>query len=216
MVEQQKLRGLYAITQPHPQGFEALVQQVDAALSGGARMVQYRDKQPGAERRRAEGTALCDLCHAHGALLIVNDDTDLARMIGADGLHLGKHDDKIHVARNALGNDAVIGISCYNQLTLATAAQEGGADYVAFGRFFPSRSKPDAVQADIALLHEAKRALRIPVVAIGGITPENGATLIQAGADMLAVIDGIFGAPDIAARCRQFKQIFDSSERPSS
>jgi thiamine-phosphate pyrophosphorylase len=216
MHKQARLKGLYAITQPHPDGFDGLLQQVAQALIGGTRVLQYRDKQPGAARRKAQATALLALCHAHDALLIINDDTALARAIGADGVHVGREDDDIAAARAALGAEAIIGISCYNRLALASAAQEAGADYVAFGRFFPSLTKPDAVQADIALLGEAKRSLRIPVVAIGGITPENGATLIQAGADMLAVINGIFGAPDIAVRCRRFGQLFNTLERPPS
>lgn len=216
MHKQEQLKGLYAITRPHPEGFDALLKQVADALIGGTRIVQYRDKQPGGVRRKSEGAALLALCHEHDALLIINDDADLARAIGADGVHVGKQDGDIASVRATVGSDAVIGISCYNRLALAAAAQNAGADYVAFGRFFPSLTKPDAVQADIELLGEAKRNLRIPVVAIGGITPENGATLIQAGADMLAVINGIFGAPDIAARCRRFKQLFDSSERPPS
>lgn len=216
MHKQAQLRGLYAITQPHPEGFDALQNQVAAALLGGVRVVQYRDKQSGEARRRSEGKALLALCREHDALLIINDDADLARAIGADGVHVGKQDDDIASVRNRVGSEAIIGISCYNRLPLAVAAQMAGADYVAFGRFFPSMSKPEAVQADIALLSEAKRSLQIPVVAIGGITPENGATLIQAGADMLAVIHGIFGAPDITARCRRFRQLFDVSERPPS
>ncbi len=152
---------------------------MNAALTGGTRVVQYRDKQPGDIRRKSQGTALLALCHEHDALLIINDDADLARAIGADGVHVGKQDGDIASVRATVGSDAVIGISCYNQLPLATAAQDAGVDYVAFGRFFPSLTKPDAVQADITLLREAKRTLRIPVVAIGGITPENGATLIQ-------------------------------------
>ncbi|WP_428610337.1 thiamine phosphate synthase [Sedimenticola sp.] len=209
------LRGLYAITQPHPEGFSALLRQVETALSSGVKILQYRDKLPGGERRRSEGRILLELCHQQDALLIINDDVSLAGAIGADGVHVGKTDSNITAARDQLGNEAIIGISCYNQLPLAVAAQTAGADYVAFGRFFPSLTKPDAVQAEVSLLREAKQSLRIPVVAIGGITPENGHTLIQAGADMLAVINGIFGTQDIAANCHRFKQLFDSSESPA-
>lgn len=211
-----QLQGLYAITQPHPAGFTRLMNQVEATLIGGARVVQYRDKQPGDSRRKSESAALLTLCHAHDALLIINDDADLARAIGADGVHVGKQDGDISSVRNRVGSDTLIGVSCYNRLPLAVDAQSAGADYVAFGRFFPSLTKPDAVQAEVGLLTEAKRMLQIPVVAIGGITPENGATLIQAGADMLAVINGIFGVPDITSRCRHFRQLFETSERPPS
>lgn len=216
MQKHERLQGLYAITQSHPEGFDALLNQVAGALIGGTRIVQYRDKRPGDVRRKSEGAALLALCHEHDALLIINDDATLAKAIGADGVHVGKQDNDIASVRATVGGDAVIGISCYNQLPLAITAQNAGADYVAFGRFFPSLTKPDAVQADIALLGEAKQSLRIPVVAIGGITPENGGTLIQAGADMLAVINGIFGAPDSAASCRRFRLLFDTPERPPS
>ncbi|AKH20817.1 thiamine phosphate synthase [Sedimenticola thiotaurini] len=214
MPKTRELKGLYAITQPHPAGFNALMSQVEAALAGGVRVVQYRDKQPGEARRRSESAALLSLCHQHDALLIINDDAGLARSIGADGVHVGKQDGDTVSVRNRVGSDAIIGVSCYNRLPLAVAAQKAGADYVAFGRFFPSLTKPEAVQADINLLTEAKQSLQIPVVAIGGITPENGATLIRAGADMLAVINGIFGVPDITSRCRHFSQLFEISERP--
>lgn len=213
-MSQQRLTGLYAITQPHPSGFNGTFDQVAAALSGGVRIIQYRDKQRGDARRRAEAVALCELCHAHGALLIINDDVALARWVGADGVHVGREDNDIAHARQLLGDQAIIGISCYNQLPLAVAAEQAGADYVAFGRFFPSATKPDAVPADIALLAEAKQRLQIPIVAIGGITPENGATLVQAGADMLAVINALFGRDDIAADCQRFNKLFDRSEYP--
>ncbi|MCW8944165.1 MAG: thiamine phosphate synthase [Sedimenticola sp.] len=210
------LEGLYAITQAHPAGFDYTLKQVEAALSGGVRILQYRDKQPGEQRRITEAENLRTLCHQNGALLIINDDVDLAKRSHADGVHVGREDSDIANARNKLGKQAIIGISCYNQLPLARDAEKAGADYVAFGRFFPSRTKPEAVQAKPELLEEAKRQLRIPIVAIGGITPENGATLIQSGADMLAVIHAIFGTDDIAASCQRFNQLFDRSERVSS
>ncbi len=210
------LEGLYAITQPHSAGFDYTLQQVEAALSGGVRILQYRDKQPGEQRRITEAENLRILCHQHGALLIINDDVDLAKRIHADGVHVGREDSDIANARSKLGKQAIIGISCYNQLPLARAAEKAGADYIAFGRFFTSRTKPEAVQAKPELLEEAKRQLRIPIVAIGGITPENGAILIQSGADMLAVINAIFGTDDIAASCQRFNQLFDRPERVPS
>jgi thiamine-phosphate pyrophosphorylase len=213
-LSQQRLTGLYAITQSQPSGFDITLNQVAAALSGGVRIIQYRDKQPGEARRRAEAEALRKLCHAHDARLIINDDVALAKQVSADGVHVGREDSGIVHARQLLGEQAIIGISCYNQLALAIEAEQAGADYVAFGRFFPSATKPDAVQADITLLAEAKQRLQIPIVAIGGITPENGATLVQAGADMLAVINALFGSDDIAANCQRFNQLFDRSEYP--
>ena len=216
MPQQQFLTGLHAITQTHPAGFSGTLKQVEAALLGGVRIIQYRDKQPGDVRRHTEAEALRILCHAHAARLIINDDVELAKTVGADGVHVGREDSDIQNARAVLGKHAIIGTSCYNQLSLAIAAEQAGADYVAFGRFFPSKTKPDAVQADPILLTEARQHLQIPIVAIGGITPENGATLIQAGANMLAVISALFDSDDIQASCQRFNQLFDIPERPSS
>ncbi|MCU7885766.1 MAG: thiamine phosphate synthase, partial [Candidatus Thiodiazotropha sp. (ex Lucinoma annulata)] len=137
----------------------------------------------------------------------------LARQSGADGVHLGKDDPSMAIARDELGEKAIIGISCYNQLELARQAAATGADYIAFGRFFASTIKPEAVQADLELLTDANKELELPLVAIGGITPENGAPLIAAGADMLAVIHGIFGQPDIQAASRRLCRLFEPEEK---
>lgn len=202
-----RLRGLYAITTEAP-GPEALTEQVARAIRGGAAVVQYRDKSDDAARRREEAEALLVLCRAHGVPLIVNDDVELARAVGADGVHLGRDDIPLAQARAALGPQALIGVSCYNVLDRALAAQEAGADYVAFGSFFPSSTKPAAVRAGLELLREARSRLDLPIVAIGGITPENGAQLVEAGADMLAVIQGVFGAPDPQAAARRYAALF--------
>ncbi|MES9967484.1 MAG: thiamine phosphate synthase [Sedimenticola sp.] len=182
--------------------------QVAQALAGGARVIQYRDKSGDDQKRLAEAGALLTLCRQHHAPLIINDDVELAARIGADGVHLGKDDPDIQAARTRLGKQAIIGISCYNQFDRASIALEAGADYIAFGRFFNSTVKPDAVQAQPDLLRRAKRELELPTVAIGGITPENGGALIEAGADMLAVIHGVFGQPDIRAACERFNELF--------
>ena len=163
--------------------------------------------------RRRLAHRLLGLCHRYQALLIINDDTRLARDIDAHGVHLGKHDPDPAAARAMLGDDAVIGVSCYNRLDLAREAAASGVDYVAFGRFFPSRSKPDAVQAEPALLQRARSAIDLPLVAIGGITPENGAPLIAAGADMLAVIQGLFGQSDVRNASRQLCELFPAHGR---
>ena len=203
------LQGLYAITDRRLAATGSLTDQVALALAGGVRMVQYRDKGSDPERRRREASALLQLCRRAGVPLIINDDLDLAWEIGADGVHLGRDDPDPAIARERLGAGAIIGISCYNRLPAARQAQAGGADYVAFGRFFPSHSKPQAVPADAGLLRAARRELSIPIVAIGGITPENGGPLVAAGAHMLAVIHGIFGQPDIRAACQRFLPLFD-------
>lgn len=210
-----RLHGLYAITAPPADSSVSLIIQVEQALLGGARVIQYRDKSGERTRRQHEATALAKLCQKHDALLIINDDPALALAVGASGVHLGRDDAAYAEARALLGPDAIIGVSCYNQLDLAAAAQEMGADYIAFGRFFPSRSKPLAVQADPNLLRQARRALSLPLVAIGGITPENGGLLIAAGADMLAVIHGVFGQPDIRAASAQYKKLFQPEESRS-
>ncbi len=203
-----RLTGLYAITNSQMALEMDLTQQVERALKGGAKIVQYRDKTSDQSKRLAESRKLLDLCRRHSALLIINDDVELAASIVADGVHLGRDDSDINSTRAVLGQSAIIGVSCYNRLELAIAAQDAGADYVAFGRFFPSNTKPQAVQAEIELLTQAKQALHIPIVAIGGITPENGASLIDAGADMLAVIHGLFGQKDVRAAAEQFNQQF--------
>jgi len=206
------LRGLYAITDAQLASGLGLERQVRAALAGGARIIQYRDKGSDPSRRLNETRALQHLCRESGAPLIINDNLELAVSIGADGIHLGRDDPDPEGARLQLGPDAIIGVSCYNRFELALDAQQAGADYIAFGRFFPSSIKPDAVQATSSLLHRAAKELAIPVVAIGGITPENGGALIEAGADMLAVIHAVFGQTDIQAACESFKQLFDTQE----
>ena len=206
------LRGLYAITDPALCPDAGLETQVAQALAGGCRVIQFRDKGEDRERRRRLAAGLVALCERQEALLIVNDDIELAREVGAHGVHLGRDDGDPAAARALLGERAVIGASCYNRLDLALEAAANGVDYVAFGRFFPSTTKPDAVQATPDLLRRARAALALPLVAIGGITPENGAPLIAAGADMLAVVHGVFGQPDIRAACRRLCTLFELKE----
>ncbi|HEC15977.1 MAG TPA: thiamine phosphate synthase [Sedimenticola sp.] len=207
-----QLRGLYAITDRALCQSAGLGVQAEAAIQGGARLIQYRDKGDDPARRLAEAEHLLAVCRAHGVPLIINDDLELARRIGADGLHLGRDDGPLEQAREALGPAAIIGVSCYNDPRRAREAQSAGADYAAFGRFFPSATKPGAVRADVDLLRRARRELHIPIVAIGGITPENGARLVQAGADMLAVIQGVFAQPDIRRACRTFANLFEDPQ----
>jgi thiamine-phosphate pyrophosphorylase len=171
-------------------------------------VIQYRDKGNDRDRRLTEAIFLQELCRAADALLIVNDDVELAAAIGADGVHVGRDDTHPREARRRLGSRALIGVSCYNRIEHAREAQAIGVDYVAFGRFFPSRTKPGARAADLDLLRRARRVLDLPLVAIGGITPENGAPLIAAGADMLAVVDGVFGADDVRAAARALNELF--------
>ncbi len=202
-------RGLYAITDDRPVADVDLTRAVEAAIVGGARLIQYRDKSAAASSRRRQAGLLAELCRRHGVPLIVNDDVELAAASGAAGVHLGKDDSAPEAARTRLGADAIIGVSCYNRLDLALAARERGADYVAFGSVYPSPTKPAAPRADLALLREARRRLDLPVVAIGGITPDNASPLVAAGVDWLAVISGVFGQPDVAAAARAYAALYD-------
>ena len=201
-------RGLYAITDSHLIPADTLTDQVAAAIRGGAAVIQYRDKSSSPAQRQQQAAALVSLCHDHGIPLIINDDVELAVAVGAHGVHLGKADSTLRSARKQLGANAIIGVSCYNELERAVEAASEGADYVAFGRFFPSQSKPDTVTADPELLRQARQSLGIPVVAIGGITPENGQPLITAGAQLLAAIHGVFGQADVQAAARRYAELF--------
>lgn len=197
------LAGLYAIADTGYLDDVQLIPAVRAAIDGGARTIQYRDKASDTVTRERQAHALAVLCRQTGTLFLTNDDVMLAKKIGADGVHLGRDDMTPTSARAILGSNAVIGVSCYNDLARAREAEQSGANYIAFGSFFPSRTKPKAVPAPLSLLTEARAALHVPIVAIGGITPENGAALLAAGADALAVIDGVFGqgnAREAAAR----------------
>lgn len=203
-----RLAGLYAITPADITDPARLADKVAAALRGGARLIQYRDKSTDHARRRATAERLLALTRAHGARLIINDDVALAAAVGADGVHLGRDDMSLAQARAALGPAAVIGVSCYDRFERAQQAAAQGADYVAFGRFFPSTTKPDAVPAAPALLRRARAELGLPVAAIGGINAENGADLIAAGADLLAVVEAVFGAADVEAAARGLSGLF--------
>ncbi|MDD5471791.1 MAG: thiamine phosphate synthase [Sideroxydans sp.] len=202
------IKGLYAIT-PDELDTAKLLKQVRQALIGGARILQYRNKSADASLSLQQAGALRALTHEYGAKLIVNDDVQQAMQVAADGVHLGGEDGSIAVARTVLGAGKIIGASCYNRVPLAIEAVKQGADYVAFGAFFSSSVKPDAVQAKVSMLEEARRNLQVPIVAIGGITIANGQQLISAGADALAVISALWQAPDIAQAAKDFSQLFE-------
>ncbi len=202
------LRALYVITDPGLIPDDQFSVRVEAALRGGARIVQYRDKRVDAALRMRLAAETVRLCHAYDAISIINDDIELAARVGADGVHIGKDDAALAQARERLGQGAIIGVSCYNRLELALSAAEQGADYVAFGSFFASRVKPEAVPASLELLRQARKKLSIPLCAIGGITADNGGPLVEAGADMLAVISDVFGAGDVEAAARRFGPLF--------
>jgi len=201
--------GLYAIADTSLIPKDQLHHKVLQAIHGGARLIQLRDKSNKSAGRTKAAIELRELCRDHNVLFIINDDVELAHIVDADGVHLGCKDTTLADARSVLGKRPMIGISCYNQWSRAVAAQDGGADYVAFGRFFASRTKPEAALADLQLLRDARARLTVPVVAIGGITPDNGSPLVEAGAHMLAAIHGIFGQIDTQAAASSYAKLFD-------
>lgn len=204
-----RIRGLYALT-PDLEDTAALLGKIRAALSGGAGWVQYRNKGASAELGRSQARALRALCRQFEVPLIVNDNVELAAETGAEGVHLGAEDGDPRQARARLGSSRIIGVSCYDSLERAVSAQDAGADYVAFGSFFGSPTKPGAVSASLDLLGRARQRLSVPIVAIGGITPANARPLLDHGADALAVISALFAAEDVAAAARQFAGLFSS------
>lgn len=203
------MRGLYAITPTtlclNP---TRLLEAVAAALRGGAQVIQYRDKTHDHARRLESARALRALCQRHRAKLIVNDDVELTLAADAHGVHLGLDDMGLAEARARLGPDRLIGITCQDSIARARAASEGGADYLAFGAFFASRTKPDARHATPALLQQARLLTSLPLCAIGGITARNGGALVNDGADLLAAVEGVFGASDIEAAAREYARLF--------
>ena len=201
-------RGLYAITDRELCGSPSIEQNVELAIQGGAVVIQYRDKGTDKARRKAEACRLLEVCRAYQVALIINDDIDLAADIGAQGVHVGKDDGTLAQARAALGSDAIVGVSCYNSIEKAVAAEAAGADYVAFGRFFPSPTKPDASPATLKELRANRARLGVPVVAIGGINSDNAQQLLDAGADLLAVINAVFGTGDPRAAASRFSHFF--------
>jgi thiamine-phosphate pyrophosphorylase len=205
-----KLHGLYAITPEYADGTRLLA-DVEAALSGACRIVQYRDKSSAMPERVARAWALRELTRRHGARLLINDDLALAFLVEADGVHLGKDDGNLMAARALLGPKRILGASCYADFSAALAADAAGADYVAFGAVHPSPTKPHAPRATTDLFARAA-ALNAASCAIGGITLANAPPLIAAGADLLAVITDLFSAPDITARAAAYQRLFEEAQ----
>ena len=203
-----RVAGLYAIT-PDLADTDDLLYRVRAALAGGARVIQYRNKTADPQLRLTQARALQSLCSARGVPLIINDHLDVALAVDAAGLHLGGEDGDIAAARSKLGAGKLLGASCYDRLELAEAALAAGADHIAFGSFFASSVKPDAVRPPLDLVARAKERFNVPVVGIGGITPGNAPQLISIGVDAVAVISAVFAAPDIEAAAREFQSLFE-------
>jgi thiamine-phosphate pyrophosphorylase len=202
------LRGLYAITPERADGARLLA-EVRAALDGGCRLVQFRDKSSTMPERVERARALRQLTRQFGARLLINDDLALGMLVDADGLHLGRDDGHLAAARAILGPERILGASCYADFAAARAADAAGADYVAFGAVYPSPTKPGATAAPVDLFIQAENSLAAASCAIGGITLDNAPPLIAAGAGMLAVITDLFSAPDIAGRAAAYQRLFE-------
>ncbi len=204
------LAGIYALT-PEDNLLPRLAALVESALQGGVRWLQYRNKSAPPSLRRIEASALLKICNAYGARLIINDDVWLAVEIGAHGAHVGRDDlpgGNLETARQALGPNRILGVSCYDDLARAEVAVEAGADYIAFGSLFPSQTKPQATRASLEVIRAAKQRFSVPVVGIGGITTENARQVFEAGADMIAVLSALFDAMDIRRQAERFHQLF--------
>ena len=204
-----EVKGLYAVTPDIADTAELLV-RVEAALAGGARLLQYRNKTAGAALKLAQARVILALCREHDVPLIINDHLELALALDAHGLHLGGEDGSVAEARERLGPGKMLGVSCYGRIENAHAAAAAGATYAAFGGFFPSKVKPGTARTPIELLSAAKRELKLPLVAIGGITPDNAPALLAAGADSVAVISALFEAPDVKLAARRFESLFSN------
>lgn len=204
------ISGIYAITPDYADTAD-LLYRVRLALVGKVRVLQYRNKTANSALRLEQAHALRKLTREFAITFIVNDDVQLAAQVDADGVHLGMADVSIDTARAALGTHKIIGVSCYNRLSLAQNTVRAGADYVAFGAFFSSTVKPNAEVADVELLQQARTELAVPLVAIGGITLHNAASLGHAGADALAVISALFGSEDIMGTAKKLSKLFNSS-----
>jgi thiamine-phosphate pyrophosphorylase len=205
---QTTLRGLYVITDTHLIPRARFAETVAAAVRGGATMVQLREKDTPRQEVVRLGREILAVTRQYGALLIVNDHPTVAKEIGADGVHVGREDPSVTETRAIVGPEVIIGASCYGEIARAVAAEHDGADYVAFGTPFPSPTKAKRTDISLGIFHEAKQRVRVPVFAIGGITLANAQQVIDAGADGIAVVSGVFAAPDVEAAARALTQLF--------
>jgi len=209
MPKRQILRGVYAITDSKLLPDDTQLQiAAESAMRGGLKLLQYRDKTADASKALRQARLLSDLCLSYNCQLIINDDPELAKASDAAGVHLGQSDQSLSHARELLGKAAIIGSTCHNSLELAAIAAKSGADYLAFGRFFPSTTKPNAPMACLDTLKLASR-FNLPLVAIGGITLESLPSLAKAGASMVAAVAGIFAQPCPETAVRTFRHAFE-------
>jgi len=208
-----KLRGLYALT-PELQDTQELVRRVEAAIEGGAALVQYRAKHASPTLKLEQAGRLAMVCRARGVPLIVNDSVELALAVQANGVHVGREDGDPQAARRAMPK-GIVGVSCYSDIDRARAAALSGADYIGIGSVFASSTKPAAVRAPLELIAQARAESGLPVAAIGGITPANAPLAIAAGADMVAVIGALFDTVDVSSAARAFAQSFATRQSGS-
>jgi len=212
-----KLKGIYAISPDIDVNDEKarrrFLERSEALLDAGLAMFQFRNKSADSFQKDRLLKQTRKLCRQYQCLFIVNDDVDLARRCHADGIHVGQRDSEVAKVRQQMGDDAIIGVSCHGNLVLAETAIHDGADYIAFGRFFPSKSKPDAPPADIRVLQQAKNRFDVPIVAIGGINEDNANYVIQAGADLVAMIDGLFSSKDLSTTINKLQALFALSSQ---
>ena len=201
------MRGLYLVT-PNWDDTDKLLAATEAALEGGAALVQYRHKDASPALRTEQAGALLALCRRHGRPLVINDHLDLCQALDADGVHLGHTDQDLAASRTLLGAGKIVGASCYGELALARAARDAGASYLAFGGFYPSPVKKYTFVTPPEILEQARAEFTLPIVVIGGMTPQNAAPLTARGADMVAAITGVYGADDPAAAARAYGALF--------
>lgn len=203
------LRGLYVITDERltPYDGDQILQKITSALRGGAKLVQLRDKTKKDEELVEIAIKIKEICHNFEAFFIVNDRPGLAKLVDADGIHIGRDDLPIEIVRRELP-DKIVGVSCYGDIKRAIEVQNKGADYVAFGSLFPSPTKPQSEVIPLEILKEARNLLDIPICAIGGITLDKAEEIIKSGAQMIAVISDIWLASDIEKRAREYEILF--------
>lgn len=209
-----KLKGLYGITDEKltPYRDNLILEKVEKALRGGAQIIQLRDKTHPDDFLISYGRLLKELCKSYGGIFIINDRVELAKKLDADGVHLGEEDLSLEEARKVLGKSKIIGVSCYGDLERAKLMEKKSADYVAFGSFFASPTKPNSKIIDFKILLEAKKILKIPICAIGGITVERAKKLVELGADLIAVVSDLWLAEDIEKRAKEYKKIFEAQK----
>ncbi len=205
-----RINGLYAIT-PDLKDTQDLLDKAQQAIIGGAQLIQYRNKLANKILLNEQAKLLLQLCRDYEIPLVINDHVRLAAEINADGVHLGQNDTAISFAKKQLGQTKIIGISCYNILDLAIRAEQEGASYVAFGSFFPSLTKPDAVSVTVNLIEQAKESVSIPIVAIGGIRLDNAKFVVQSGCAAIAVCNDLFHSNNITATATRFSQLFEKN-----